>query len=183
MYTLGLKRTSNTINAYGSRYEMRFYYIIRIKYMHHYLKVFPLSVGINTDAGSVYFSGWKLIVEVTCRVLVTRPITSGKVWDKSQSLPSQGITWSGWVGAQKRWPYSVSFSQEKLGGANSHSATRWMWTHWLGNAHGWQMSAMDEVEHRSRTQFRLLSSHFYYFLYTQYIWNESYFCAGYFLKP
>lgn len=48
-------------------------------------------------------SGRKLIVEVTCRVLVTPPIISGKVWDKSQWLPLQGITWFGWASEQKTW--------------------------------------------------------------------------------
>lgn len=49
----------------------------------------------NWDGVTTSSRGRKLIVEVTYRVLVTRPITSGKVWDKSQSLPLQGITWSG----------------------------------------------------------------------------------------
>ena len=34
-----------------------------------------------------------------------------------------------------------------------------MWPHWLGNTHGWHMSAMCELEYTSRTQFRLLSAH------------------------
>lgn len=41
----------------------------------------------------VLIRGRKLIEEVTCRVLVTLPITLGKVWEKSQSLPLQDITW------------------------------------------------------------------------------------------
>lgn len=51
----------------------------------------------------LYFRGRKLIVEITCWVLVTPPIISGKVWDKSQSLPLQGITWCGWASEQKIW--------------------------------------------------------------------------------
>lgn len=54
----------------------------------------------------VLIRGRKLIEEVTCRVLVTPPITLGKVWEKSQSLPLQGITWirvSEWTESMGQW--------------------------------------------------------------------------------
>lgn len=43
---------------------------------------------------------------------------------------------------------------------SSFSFTGGCETHRLGITRGWQMSAMFEVEHGSRTQFRLLSTHF-----------------------
>lgn len=72
-----------------------------------------------------HFRGRKLIAEVTCWVLVTPPITSGKVWDKSQSLPLQGITWYGWASEQKIWVNVDSRNRRSL--LAEIMRHKWMW--------------------------------------------------------